>query len=90
MEHDVIVRQTVTLIAGSVLVFVALWLIKFAIRGGKQVVWEILRIAVSLLCMGLAGLSGRGAIGPWGAVDWVWRRRCRAIGHSHRWPFAPE
>jgi hypothetical protein len=69
MEQVVTFKLAVTSIAGGLLVFIALWLIKSAIRGGKQVVWEILRIAVGLVCMALAGLSGRGAIGPWGA--WI-------------------
>jgi hypothetical protein len=67
MEDAFTTRVIVTSIAGGVVVFIALALIKSVISGGKQVVWEILRITASLTCMLLAGLSSRGNIGSWGA-----------------------
>ena len=48
------------------MVFVALALIRSIIRGGKRVVWEILRITTGLACMLLIGLSSRGNVGSWG------------------------
>lgn len=62
-------RVAVTLVAAGVVVFIAVALIRSAIRGGKQIVWEILRVTVGLVCMSLVGLSGHGNIGPWGA--WI-------------------
>lgn len=67
MEDVFTTRVIVTSIAGGVVVFVALALIRSVISGGKQVVWEILRITAGLICMLLAGLSSRGNIGSWGA-----------------------
>jgi hypothetical protein len=69
MEHVLTFRLAVTFVAAGVVVFVAFALIRSAIRGGKQAVWEILRVTAGLTCMVLAGLSGRGNIGPWGA--WI-------------------
>jgi hypothetical protein len=62
-------RVIVTLLAAGVVIFVGFALIKSVINGGRRVVWEILRVTSGLVCMVLAGLSGRGNIGPWGA--WV-------------------
>ena len=62
-------RVAVTFIAAGVVVFVAFALIRSVISGGTRVVWEILRVTVGLVCMCLAGLSGHGNIGPWGA--WI-------------------
>ena len=69
MEHVFTVRIVVTLIAAGVVAFVAFALIRSVMRRGMPVVWEILRNAISLVCMVLVGLSARGNIGPWGA--WV-------------------
>jgi hypothetical protein len=69
IEDVFTLRVVVTSIAVGVVVFVAFALIRSAISGGKRVVWEILRITAGLVCMSLAGLSGHGNIGPWGA--WV-------------------
>ena len=69
IEDVFTLRVIVTSIAVGVLVVVAIALIRSIISGGKQVVWEILRVTAGLVCMLLAGLSGRGNIGPWGA--WV-------------------
>ena len=69
IEHVFTFRMAVTLVAAGVVVFVAFALIRSAIRGGKQVVWEILRVTVGLVCMSLVGLSGHGNIGPLGG--WI-------------------
>jgi hypothetical protein len=69
IEYVLTFRAAVTFAAAGVVVFVAFALIKSAIRGGKRVVWEILRVTLGLICMGLAGLSGHGNVGPWGA--WI-------------------
>ena len=60
-------RVIVTSLAGGVVVFVALMLIRSIISGGKRVVWEILRVTAGLVCTLLVGLSSRGNIGSWGA-----------------------
>jgi hypothetical protein len=62
-------RIAVTLVASSVVVFVAFALIRSAIGGGKRIGWEILRVTIGFVCMSLVGLSGHGNIGSWGA--WV-------------------
>jgi hypothetical protein len=67
MENVFTMRVIVTSIAGGVVVFVALALIRSIISGGKRVVWEILRITAGLICMSLVHLSSRGNIGSWGA-----------------------
>jgi hypothetical protein len=69
IEHVFTFRTAVTFVAVGVVVFVAFALLRSAINGGKQVIWEILRVTLGLVCMGLAGLSGHGNIGPWGA--WI-------------------
>ena len=69
IEQIFIVRMTITLTAASVVAFVAFALIRSVIRRGMPVVWEILRIATSMVCMVLVGLTARGNIGPWGT--WV-------------------
>ena len=69
IEHILTFRVIVTLLAGSVVILVAFALIRSVISGGKQVVWEILRVAVGLICLCLVGLSSHGNIGPWGS--WV-------------------
>jgi hypothetical protein len=66
IEDVFTMRVIVTAIAGGVVVLVALALIKSTISGGKRVIWEILRITVSLICMLLVGLSSRGNVGSWG------------------------
>ena len=62
-------RMIVTLLAAGVVIFVGFALIRSVTGGGKRVAWEILRVTSGLICMVLAGLLGRGNIGPWGA--WV-------------------
>jgi hypothetical protein len=69
MEHVFTFRVIVTPLAAGVVIVVGVALIRSVISGGKRVVWEILRIVCGLVCMVLAGLSGHGNIGPWGA--WV-------------------
>jgi hypothetical protein len=69
IEHVFTFRMAVTFVAVGVVVFVAFALIRSVIKGGKQVIWEILRVTLGLVCMGLAGLSGYGNIGSWGA--WI-------------------
>jgi hypothetical protein len=66
-EDALATRVIVTSIAGGVVVFVAIMLIKSITSGGKPVVWGILRIAAGLVGMLLAYLLGRGSIGSWGA-----------------------
>ena len=62
-------RLIVTSIAAAVVIFVGVALTRSIIRGGMRAFWEILRVTVGLACLSLAGLSGRGNIGPWGL--WV-------------------
>jgi O-antigen/teichoic acid export membrane protein len=99
LEDAFTTRAIVSIIAGGVVVFVALMLIRSMVKGGKRVVWEILRTTAGLLCMMLAGLSSRGSIGLWGT--WlgfggmlalllgtlIFRRSNNQWGHrSHRNP----
>ena len=67
IEDAFTMRVIVTSLAGGVVVFVALMLIRSIISGGKRVVWEILRVTAGLVCTLLVGLSSRGNIGSWGA-----------------------
>lgn len=69
IENVFTFRMAITSVAAGVVVLVAFALIRSSMKGGKQVIWEILRVTLSLVCMGLAGLSGHGNIGPWGA--WI-------------------
>ena len=69
IEHVFTVRMVVTFIAVGVVAFVAFALVRSVVSRGMAVVWEILRITISLVCAVLVGLSARGNIGPWGA--WV-------------------
>jgi O-antigen/teichoic acid export membrane protein len=67
IEGAFTMRVIVISVAGGLVVFVALVLIRSIISGGKRAVWEILRVTAGLVCMLLAALSGRGNIGSWGA-----------------------
>jgi hypothetical protein len=62
-------RTITTLIAAGVVAFLAFALIRSVVSRGMPVVWQILRIAINLVCAVLVALSAHGNIGPWGA--WV-------------------
>jgi hypothetical protein len=67
--HIFIFRAVVALIAGSVVIFIALFLLRSVFRGGRWVLGIMVRLAALLLCAWLVSLAGRGEIGEWGA--WV-------------------
>jgi hypothetical protein len=69
MDQLFTAKLIVNLLAGGLVVFVVLALLRSVISGGKRVVWEILRVTAGLVCMCMVGLSRHGNIGPWGA--WV-------------------
>lgn len=66
IEQIFTTKTVVTFIAVGVLALIAFALIRAVVSRGLPVVWEILRVTTGLVCMGLAALSGRGNIGPWG------------------------
>jgi O-antigen/teichoic acid export membrane protein len=66
LEDPLTMRLTITLVAGSVVVFVAFALIRSIFRRGMHAVREILSATAGLVCMVLIGLSSRGKIGSWG------------------------
>jgi hypothetical protein len=67
--HIFIFRTVVALIAGSVVIFIALFLLRLVFRGGRWVLGIMVRSAALLLCAWLVKLAGRGDIGEWGA--WI-------------------
>jgi dolichol kinase len=67
--HVFIFRAVVALIAASVVIFIALFLLRSVFRGGRRVLGIIVRCAALLVCAWLASLAARGEIGEWGA--WI-------------------
>jgi hypothetical protein len=67
--HIFIFRAVVALIAGSVVLFITLFLLRSVFRGGRWVLGIMVRFAALLLCAWLVKLGGRGDIGEWGT--WI-------------------
>jgi O-antigen/teichoic acid export membrane protein len=68
-EHVFVFRAVIVLIAGSFLLFIALFLLRSVFRGGRRIARAMVRVTALLVCAWLVTLAGQGSIGAWGA--WI-------------------
>ena len=66
MDHNFIVRAVITTIAGAFLLFIAVFLVRSALKSGRRAIKEILRVSAVMVALVLTVYVNRGEVGKLG------------------------